>query len=103
MTVTTRPPVRDRFATLATQWKAESRYMSNTKQMAMLQSYQNIVGMGEQAVPLILEELRREPGQWFWALHAITGEDPVPTDDAGRVDRMAQAWIRWGIERGYIA
>ena len=39
--------------------------------MAMLKPYQRIVGMGL-SVPLILEELRREPDQWFWALEAIT-------------------------------
>lgn len=94
---------RDRFTRLAAQWKSESRYMSNTKQMAMLRSYQGIVGMGKEAVPLILEELRREPNQWFWALEVITGENPVTADSAGRVDRMAQAWLDWGVERGYIA
>jgi hypothetical protein len=33
--------------------------------MAMLPPYQQIIGMGPPAVPLILEELRREPDQWF--------------------------------------
>jgi hypothetical protein len=31
--------------------------------MAMLKPYQRIIGMGGPAVPLILDELRREPGQ----------------------------------------
>ena len=38
------------------------RYLSNTAQMAILRPYQQIIGMGMAAVPLILEELRREPG-----------------------------------------
>ena len=49
--------------------------------------------MGRPAVPLILDELRREPGQWFWALEAITDENPVPPDAMGKVREMARAWI----------
>jgi len=61
--------------------------------MAMLKPYQRIVGMGLSAVPLILEELRREPDQWFWALEAITEENPVLPQAAGKVREMARAWI----------
>ena len=94
--------LRERFQRLATEWKERSRYLSNTAQMAMLKPYQRIIGMGMPAVPLILEEMRREPGQWFWALEAITGENPVPADAAGKVRLMTQAWIDWGKERGLI-
>jgi hypothetical protein len=30
------------------------------------------------------EELQREPDQWFWALEAITRENPVPAEAAGK-------------------
>jgi hypothetical protein len=93
---------QERFQRLAAEWKQQSRYLSNTAQMAMLKPYQRIIGMGLSAVPLILEELQREPDQWFWALEAITEEDPVPHEDAGKVRSMAQAWIEWGQQRGYL-
>jgi hypothetical protein len=92
-----------RFRQLVQQWKDESRYLSNTAQMAMLRSYQSIIGMGPQAVPLILDELRREPDHWFWALEAITLENPVPPQDAGQLDKMAQAWIDWGFNARVIS
>lgn len=94
---------RTRFQQLAADWKEKSRYLSNTAQMAMLRPYQQIIGMGLSAVPLILEELQREPDQWFWALEAITAENPVPADAAGKVRLMADAWIQWGKQRGLIA
>jgi hypothetical protein len=90
----------DQFSELAAAWKTQSRFMSNTAQMAMLRPYQRIIGMGPAAVPLILNELAREPNQWFWALEAITGEDPVPPAVAGRVREMARAWVEWGKARG---
>jgi len=93
---------RQRFRRLASQWKEESRFLSNTAQMAMLRPYQAIIGMGEPALPFILEELEREPDQWFWALEAITEENPAPQDAAGNVRQMAQAWIEWGRHRGLL-
>ena len=95
--------LRDRFARLAAQWKQESVHMSNAAQMAMLRSYQTIIGMGEPAVPLLLEELQREPDHWFWALEAITSENPAAPEAAGKVDETARAWIDWGREKGYVA
>ncbi len=95
--------VRERFRQLVAQWKAKSRHLSNVTQMAMLKPYQQIIGMGERAVPLILEELAREPDHWFWALEAITQENPVPPEAAGKVRQKAQAWLLWGKQRGYVA
>jgi hypothetical protein len=92
----------ERFSRLAEAWKLRSRAMSNPAQMAMLPEYQQIIGMGFPAVPLILNELRNEPGQWFWALGAIVGENPVPPEAAGDVSRMSQAWIDWGVRNGLI-
>ncbi len=105
-TATPRPAPKDtraRFQQLVAQWKEQSQYLSNTAQMAMLTPYQQIIGMGEQAVPLILEELQREPDHWFWALEAITQANPVPPEAAGKVRQMADAWIAWGKQEGYLA
>ena len=97
-----RPEVRERFERLAAQWREESQFLSNSAQMAILKSYQQIIGIGQPAVPLLLEELRREPDQWFWALEAITSHDPVPPADRGHLERMAAAWLAWGVEHGHI-
>jgi hypothetical protein len=85
-----------RFQRLAAEWKEQSRYLSNTAQMALLRPYQRIIGMGWDVVPQILDELRREPDHWFWALEAITEANPVPCEAAGKVRLMAQAWLAWG-------
>src|SRR4051794_4896578 len=41
--------------------------------------------MGPPAVPLILEELRREPDQWSWALEAISETRVILTSRTGAV------------------
>lgn len=89
------------FQLLAAQWKRDSLYLSSIPDMIALPSYQEIIRMGEAAVPLLLAELQRQPDQWFAALRAITGADPVPVEARGRLDTMAAAWLAWGRERGY--
>ena len=95
--------VRERFEQLKSDWKVQSQYLSNTAQMAMLWPYQQIIGMGALAVPLILAELRRETDHWFWALEAITGENPVPAENGGNVNAAAEAWLQWGRQEGLVA
>jgi hypothetical protein len=70
--------------------------------MAMLEPYQRIIGMGPPVIPLILEELRREPDQWFWTLESITEQNPVPREAMGKVRLMAAAWVRWGEQQGIL-
>jgi hypothetical protein len=90
------PALKEQFDKLVAEWKDQSRYLSNTTQMATLRPYQRIIGIGQPAVPLILDELRREPDHWFWALEMITGENPIPSGAAGQLDLMTDAWLRWG-------
>lgn len=94
--------LRDVFRRLVTAWKEKSGYLSNSAQMAVIPEYQRIIGLGPAALPLILEELRRETDHWFWALEAISGEDPTSPEDRGYVQRLADAWIAWGQREGLI-
>lgn len=94
--------IEERFAALAEQWRAKTAHLSSITDIAMHPAYQRIIGMGPDAVPLILRELSKEPDHWFWALVAITGENPVRPEDAGDLDKMAKAWIQLGRDRGWI-
>lgn len=69
--------------------------------MAMHPSYQRVIGYGHGALPFLLGELSIEPDHWYWALQAITGENPIPVEDQGRLPKMAEAWVSWGKQHGY--
>jgi len=101
-TTTISKPIRERFQELRDDWKSRTRHLSNTGQIAMVFSYQSIIGMGLAAVPMILAELENEPDHWFWALEAITGENPVSVNDAGDIQASANAWIQWGRQNGQL-
>lgn len=65
-------------------------------------AYQRIIGMGPDAIALILQELQRKPDDWFWALNAITEADPVPEGAQGNLPQMTDAWLDWGRAQGFI-
>lgn len=90
------------FAEHASRWRRQTSSFSSARKKATHPDYQAIVDLGDKAVPLILKELRDWGGHWFWALTAITGDNPVPNDAAGNVRRMRESWLRWGEERGLL-
>jgi hypothetical protein len=92
---------KTRFERFAAKWRSETELCSTVLEMATNSSYQHIIGMGRVAVPFLLAELAQRPDHWFWALKAITGEDPVSESDRGDLRRMTQAWLIWGARNGY--
>lgn len=91
-----------KFRRLADWWRRDTFDLSSTTKMFAHKAYQRIIGMGEPVVPLILRDLQKTEDHWFNALNAITEEDPVAPEDAGDLERMTQAWLRWGQSRGYL-
>ncbi|MEK0194722.1 hypothetical protein [Microcoleus anatoxicus] len=89
------------FNSLVEEWRAQTRMLSLVTQKSMNPAYQRIIGMGQPIVPLIFRDLEQKPDHWFWALRAITGDNPVKPEQRGRMKEMAQAWIQWGKEHGY--
>jgi hypothetical protein len=92
----------NRFRTLAQAWKRETTFASTANQMFLLPSYQQIIGLGPSAVPAILRDLELQPNHWYWALAAITGENPVKPQEAGNVRAMRAAWLNWGRTKGLV-
>jgi hypothetical protein len=93
------------FKELAKQWRDERSATSSVAQMAMSSTYQQIIGMGQDAVPMILAKLKSEgnaPDHWFWALASITRDNPVPKTSRGKLQEMAKAWLEWGEKEGYV-
>ena len=68
----------------------------------MLRLYQQIIGLGPSVLPVLVGELAREPDHWFWALEAITGQNPVPAEAVGNVAAMTEAWLAWGRREGLL-
>ena len=94
--------VEARFFALVNQWREETGALSSPTRKAAHPAYQQIIAMGKQAVPLILQEMKDHPGHWSMALQSITGENPVPEEAAGHAVQVANAWLEWGRKNGYL-
>lgn len=98
----TKEDVSVKFERLANHWLVETQHCSDISEIISHPSYQQIIGMGPFAISPILNRLEHEGAHWFAALKAITGIDPVPEDDAGRVQKMRMHWLNWGKTNGYL-
>jgi len=90
------------FQFLVDQWRTERGVSSSTTAMLESPAYRGIIDMGSSVIPLILRQLEKEgdnPDHWGWALHVLTGEDPVPPEAAGDTVQIAAAWLAWGRTR----
>ncbi len=93
--------VEERFHRLAASWHEAVAHHSSSRVRYQHPDYLEIIRMGPVVVPLLLRDLPASGRHWFEALKSITGADPVPEADAGNVERMQEAWLRWGREHGY--
>lgn len=91
-----------KFNELSRKWKDETINLSSMQQIALNFAYQEIIGLGPRAISLILNQLKREPDFWFWALRALTRANPVTEEMYGDLEAMTKAWIDWGREHAYL-
>jgi hypothetical protein len=91
----------ERFQRLAATWHEAVAHHSSSRLRYGHPAYQEIIALGPAVVPLLLRDLEVNRRHWFAALAAITGADPVPDTDAGKIAKMTEAWLRWGRENGY--
>ncbi len=90
------------FYTLFEKWQEETRFISSTEDMVLNMNYQSIIGLGPQVLPVIFKELNQGPQHLYWALQAITGQDPVRPENRGSLEAMNKDWLDWAIVKGYL-
>jgi hypothetical protein len=94
--------VEQRFRRLATAWHDVAP--SHPRHPARYDHpvYQEVVSLGPAVIPYLLGAMCEHPRDWFWALHRITGADPIAPTERGDPGAMRDGWLRWGRERGYL-
>jgi hypothetical protein len=75
-------------------WRAETAVKSRIGDKIDHPAFNEIVRIGEPAIPLIVKELYQKPDFLFVALQRITGEDPTP-DNCERFSDVVEAWLSW--------
>jgi hypothetical protein len=88
-----------RFDGMAERWIAETAAQSSLVRIFSHDAYLEILTLGRDAIPRLLERLDDEPERWVGALRIITKE-PIGAD-ATSAQEAVTAWRRWGREHGY--
>jgi hypothetical protein len=94
--------IAEKFKEQADKWESETAFLSATPMRVLHASYQSIMAMGPEVVPLLLRDLQETRRHWFWALRHLTNADPVTEKDKGNVDKMIATWVEWGRREGKI-
>jgi hypothetical protein len=91
--------LKQRFLDLAQQWEDETSHLSSPSQRMTHPSYQAVLGMGrehaQEIISLLINDMKENRRQWFWALSYLAQDNPIKPEDAGKMDRMIDAWVRW--------
>ena len=77
-------------------WRRETAYKSSISRRISHPAYLRIIGLGRQAIPWILQELRETPDYWFPALEALARDNFSPK--ASSMKELCEAWLKWGEE-----
>ena len=88
------------FNKLSEEWKRDTRFHSSLSKKFMHPAYQTIMAMGEPALPLILKDLEKSPGHWFYALRFIAQRDVA--ENAQGFEDARNLWLKWGRENHFI-
>ncbi len=94
-----RKMTRDLFERLKDKLEEETRLNSSSTEIIMNMNYQQIIGMGDRALPFLLTEMKERKGHWHWALKAITRANPVAgKEEKGSMEIVDAAWEDWARE-----
>lgn len=89
------------FHRLAAIWRMDTIHISDVRERCFHPAYQQIISLGEEALPLIFEELAVAPDDWFTALKAITGVDPIPVEFQSNFEETVNGWLAWAKSNGH--
>ena len=87
---------RIKFDRFLAEWRQQRAFISNYDRIVACPGHLSIVAMGQDALPLIMEELEKGASDpFFRALELITSAQPVRHEDRGNLEKMNKAWLDW--------
>lgn len=91
--------VASRFDELAERWITETAAQSSFIRLFSHDAYLEILTLGRDAIPQLLDRLDDEPERWVGALRIITRQSVGA--NAGSAEEAVAAWRHWGHEHGH--
>lgn len=65
------------------------------------ESYNSIINLGKDVIPLIIDDLIKTDSHWFYALSEIANFNPVQEKHQGIIPLMKKDWIEWAKQNNF--
>jgi hypothetical protein len=85
--------LKDKFANLYKAWITNTRLQSSVFSIIEDNNFKRIIEMGEKAIPLIIEEIDKNPSTLVWALNIITSTT-ISSTQRLTVTEACRRWVK---------
>jgi hypothetical protein len=94
--------VEQRVLRLLALWREQTGFLSSSTALVSHPAYQELISLGHAALPFLFRDMAQtSDGHLSSALVAITGAQPVPPEEGGKVKKVAERWLAWARKNGY--
>ena len=85
--------LKDKFTNLYKAWITKTRLQSSVFSIIEDNNFKRIIEMGEKAIPLIIEEIDKNPSTLVWALNIITNTS-ISSTQRLTVTEACRKWVK---------
>jgi hypothetical protein len=87
---------------LLTTWREAVAYISSSTVRSSHPAYRELIALGPAVLPFLFRDMEQtHDGHLSSALAAITGAQPVPPEEGGMIQKIAERWLAWARQNGY--
>ncbi len=95
--------LRQKYLKLREEWEEGTATISSLTIQMEHPAFQEILQLGPDVIPFILEDIQHEASWIIIALPILAGERPtIRPEDAGRLSILVASWLEWGQAKGYL-
>jgi hypothetical protein len=94
--------VEQQVRRLLATWREQTAFLSSSTALVAHPAYQELIALGRSALPFLFRDMEQTfDGHLSSALVAITGAQPVPPEEGGKIRKVAERWLAWARKNGY--
>jgi hypothetical protein len=83
-------------------WREQTGFLSSSTARVSHPAYRELIALGAAALPYLFRDMAQTfDGHLSSALVAITGTQPVPLEEGGKIRKVAERWLVWARDNGY--
>ncbi|MGS2738770.1 hypothetical protein [Sinomicrobium sp. M5D2P17] len=85
--------LKDKFDTLVDLWEQNTAFESSISNIIEDDNFKRIIELGAKVVPLIIDEIEKEPSVLVWALNIITGKS-MSSSGRETIEQVCKKWVK---------